>query len=258
MEGDEEYVFDGDTITVAAIVLDEPEEGYDYGLFAEIYPIYAEQPEDAETVEKTTCYSVKSSEIDSKWDEFDAYSDSIMIYTYQVLVPGAKRMKLEIDYELDPGAQLFIGEGGINPVILELAMLYGGDVFPPSIILGSHDGTISGSKEVYLDGSMASFMFYVQGPVAEDGVDFNIKLYPVYDEEHGDTVPVETSTVVRKAGNYGESVGHMMWGYYPSGENFGVPLFNERSVELFVDFNYDDFVGQAVDVYEALNSEIYG
>ncbi|MBR6505560.1 hypothetical protein IKT18_01825 [Candidatus Saccharibacteria bacterium] len=248
MEGDAEYVFDGDTVTVAAIVLDGPQEGYDYGFFAEVFPIYAEQPEDVGAIEKTTCYSEKSSEVSSRWNKFDR------MYFHQILIPGAKKMKMEIDYELDSGLQLYVAEGNFGPIGIELGMIYGGEMVVPGFVLQAFDETISGSTEIYLDSGIVSFMVSDRGSLAEDRVfEFNIKLYPVYDEEHEGTVPVETSTVARKVGNYGESVGHAMWRYYYGIDDYDryyLPLFDERSVELFVDFYYDDFAGQTIDVVE--------
>ena len=245
MEGEKEFTFSGDAITVLAIGLMEPVDGYDYGLFAKLYPIFAEQPENVTTSEKTACYSVKSSEIYNTWDE---NTWLFPVYSYQVLIPGADKIKMEIDYRFSPGL-LLIAEGSTGVVNLFLGAM------PPTIYLYADYGeNISGHKEIFMDGNLVTFMIDLEDGMLEGrDFEFDIKLYPVYNDEHENTVPVAMDTIVEKTGSYSESVRHVAWRYYFSNdEDRSYSLLDEESVELLINSNYDDFAGQTIDIYEGL------
>ncbi len=253
MEGRKEYSFDGDTVTIAAIVFNEPDEDYDYGLYAKVFPIFAEQPENTIVAEETTCYSLKSSEMESKWDKLTQriFSDEVYYYSSQVFAPGSEKIKMEIDYELSPGMMLMIANGNTGAVSLMLGMesVSGNrtSTILPFTVLTALKGVTAGSKEVYLDGGSVTFVLLDDESFVE-GRDFTFdaKFYPVYDNEHENTTPVNMSTIVGKTGSYREHAQHLFW----SADE--IPFPNEKNVKMFIDLYYDEFAGRTIDLYESI------
>ena len=50
ISGTESYIFNGDTVTIDMISFNAPEVGYDYGVYARFYPIYATEESDTEEI----------------------------------------------------------------------------------------------------------------------------------------------------------------------------------------------------------------
>ena len=258
MEGRKEYSFDGDTVTIAAIVFNEPDEDYDYGLYAKVFPIFAEQPENTTVTEETTCCSLKSSEMESKWDKLTQriFSDEVNYYSSQVLAPGAKKIKMEIDYELNPGMMLMIANGNTGAVSLMLGMeslMFGNEAYAvlPFTILGAEDNGVAGTKEVYLDGDAVTFVLFKNGSFVEGrDFEFNATFYPVYDDEHENTIPTNVNYIERKTGNYREDQAHVFWALDDGGAFSEMPFQNEENVKMLINLYYDELVGQTIDFYE--------
>jgi len=218
--GEETYDVVGDTITIILQSFwDEPVEGYDYGVYAKIYPLFNTEPEDIETIETTVCNFVKSENLDDEgnqisphpyeqyYEQYDEWGD---YYNYQtVTIPGAKRIKVVVDYALT-AAYVGIVEGYPSS--------YGRtEYIDPWDQSDADMPTIAGTSEYMFEGNTLTFrMTAYEEPVEGYDYGFYARLYPYYDEELEGTTPDISCPVARKDGEYSIPVGYNQ--YYSEAE----------------------------------------
>ncbi|MBR6505361.1 InlB B-repeat-containing protein, partial [Candidatus Saccharibacteria bacterium] len=242
---------DGDTITIILDSWDEPVEGYDYGIYAKVYPIYNTKPENIEVVEKTVCYYAKSKNLDNNGDQLGPYyyDEGDDEWYYQIVtIPGAKKVKVEIKYAITDEAGIDVAEGYWNG-----PWNYWEEIF-------TNGNNITGANEYIIEGSTVTIdMAFWDDPVEGYDYGFYAKLYPVYDEETEDTVAERICSFAIKSGEYKLPVDFpdswYKWYYVVDDDGYLYTdyddyLFNDEiGVTRFIRQHYDSFIGKTVDIY---------
>ncbi len=256
---EETYDIVGDTITfVLESFYDEPVEGYDYGVYAKVYPLYNTKPEGIETIETTACNFVKSENLDDEGNKiephpyemyYEDYDEWDNYYNYQtVTIPGAKRIKVVVDYALT-AAYVGITEG--------YPTSYGRtEYIDPWDQSGVDTPTIAGTSEYMFEGSTLTFrMTAYEEPI--DGYDYGFyaRLYPYYDEELEGTMPDVSCPVARKDGTYSIPVGSNLsyddtrWYIVFKEKNRDIfhaySFFGEKSVKELLQMYYNGYDSSA-------------
>ncbi|MBR6505327.1 InlB B-repeat-containing protein [Candidatus Saccharibacteria bacterium] len=255
----------GDTITIAGWAYGEPIEGYDYGFYAKVYPIYNSAPDGVETIESTYCYFAKSDNLDDEGNMVEPYYDGWQMQT--IALPGADKVKIDIEYALTSDAYIAIFEGQVNP---------GPDMPSFSYMLSTWDEesdtstNISGRETFIVDDSTVTFMLSAYDmPVSGYNYGFYARLYPVYDEEHEDTIPEQICSFANKSGEYSLPVGYgnegalMKWDiWYDVVDDDGYLIDNrwfhdENDLKSEIVYYYDSLAGKTIDVYLGNNYYIH-
>ena len=271
ISGAEVYEFGGDTITILVSAYNDPVSGYDYGAYAKVYPIYDSAPDGVETIESTVCHFAKSDNLDDEgnkiesyqFEQYDEYYDEWNSYRHiqTITIPGADRVKVEIEYAITDEAWLGVVEGH-----------YIGKGSVPAFYVTTWDDQAltssnkSGKETFVVDSATVTFVLNpYDSPVSGYDYGFYARLYPVYDEEHEDTAPEQVCLFTNKSGEYSLPVGvdyipADMW--YSIAEHDGYLVDNiwfsdGAAVESFILYYYDSLAGRTLDVYFANRYEIY-
>lgn len=248
--GSEVYEFDGNTITFIVEAWQEPEEGYDYGVYARVYPIYNNKPEDIETIEGTVCYFAKSKNLDDDGNKIRPYyyDESDDEWYYQTItLPGAKKVKVVIEYAITDRADIEVVEG-----YWDGPWNYWGEIY-------TEGDNLAGESEYIIDGSTVTVdMAFWDDPVEGYDYGFYARLYPIYDEEQDDTMPTEVCSLVRKEGEYSVPVGFSDNHYWTTWYNIiddngylyrGTEFHDENNVMSLIKQDYESLTGKTIDVY---------
>jgi hypothetical protein len=232
---------------------------YGNSLRATITPIYFEEPSGIETAETSFCKVLEGHDSD------DDDSDPMMLggelgggailisntpyIARPVTLPGADRVRVEVTYDLPDGLSIIFAEGMLTS--LEAMKEMDGNY---SRILPGEGGE-SGSKSFDFSGDTITFlMFYLN---TEDSFSFNVKFYPLYNDEVEDSVPVQTCRLVNKSGTYREPNDFKgAWMVRLDFDSDGLNdyknlLPNENGIKSMLQEVYNNYRGQTIDVYDS-------
>ncbi len=259
MQGETTYLVNGDTASFGMFA-NSPGEGYDYGFYAKVYPIFYQKPENIETIENTSCHFAKSDNLDDDGNMIEPYGER---YTQSVTLPGASKIKIEIEYALTDEAWIRIFEGQIinnsGPIMIIASPVYEITTWDEESDTGSN---ISGRETIVVDGDALTFVMRAYDPpVSGYNYGFYARLYPIYDEEKEDTIPEQACSFTNKSGEYSLPVGYgndgpilpkRIWydvidddGYLISGKGFR----DEDELKSTITNYYDEFAGKTIDLY---------
>ena len=246
------FYVDGDAMTFA--FKSDGSERY-YGYYAYVLPVYFEEPSGVDSFEEKLCRMMKSDNIDEDGNLEYSYSDEYTIVE-PISVPGAKKVKVEIEYALTANtAEIAVASG-----------VWSGnwDDDPDDLEFHTYrpDGqNVSGVDEFVVDGNVVTFMMNTWGIPEEDyDYGFYARLYPIYDEEHEGTYTMQNCSFGRKSGEYKVPIvnnynGYEDYWYYTvdlggnphDGETIWVG--GEKEIIAFIKEFIDLASGRTVDVY---------
>ena len=256
ISGEETFTLEGDTVTLIMRTFgNELAEGYDYGFYAKVYPIYYEQPEGIDTISTSVCHFFKSQNLDDEGNQITPYSSYIEEeITDSITVPGAEKLRVELTYGITVNTGLiYIGEGSIyNPGVYEMIYPEGEN------IAGTRAFTFNGNQLFTL------YDFETFGESIPEGYDYGFyaKIYPIYSEETDGSTPEKTCSVVNKSGEYMNTFGDDPSYWYsqisdPSNPTYTMNFIGENGVKEYFNQNYDEYDGQTIDLYATENYTIH-
>ena len=252
------FDFDGDTITFVMVTgNNELAEGYDYGFYAKVYPMYTEKPTDIETTETTICNFFKTSNLDDEGNQLAPYiGESGQDYAMDsISIPGAEKLKVEITYGLTAGT------GAVE--IIEGSLYNPGDYE----VLSPQEENIAGTKTRIFDSNQLFFYYELSSNTGESlpenyDYGFYAKIYPVYNEETDDSTPERVCSIINKSGEYMNTFGENNSYWYsqidnPSNPGSTLEFAGESGVKNYLNQNYNEYTGQTIDLYATPNYTIH-
>ncbi len=246
----------GDAITIVNWTYGEPIEGYNYGFYAKVYPVFYQKPSNIETIEDAYCHFAKSDNLDDEGGMMEPY---VGYYAQSVTLPRADKIKIEIEYALTDEAWIGIFEGQFDGGPILNLPIYEITTWDEESDTGSN---ISGRETFVVDGDTLTFMMEsYDEPVSGYNYGFYARLYPIYDDEQEDTIPERVCSFANKSGEYSLPVGYgnngsvqpkRIWynvidddGYLISGKWFR----DEEELKSAIVYYYDEYAGKTIDLY---------
>ena len=260
MQGETTYLVNGDTASFGMFA-NSPGDGYDYGFYAKVYPVFYQKPENIETIESTSCHFAKSDNLDDEGNMIEPYGP--IKHAQSVMLPGANKIKIEIEYALTDEAWIRIFEGQINgnsgPIMIMTSPVYEISTWDMDSDTGSN---ISGRETIIVDGDSLTFAMRVYDPpVSGYNYGFYARLYPIYDGEQESTIPEQVCSFTNKSGEYSLPIGYGDDGlisldgnwYYVSDDDgyftVGPWFFDESDVKNKIAHYYDELPSKTIDLY---------
>ncbi|MBR6505593.1 hypothetical protein IKT18_02015 [Candidatus Saccharibacteria bacterium] len=265
-DDDYEYLPAGETTlfiggdSVSFVLLSDLADDY-YGYYAVISPVYLNKPDGIQTKEDRICNFVKSDNVNEDGGKEESYYPETE-FLQTVSIPGANKIKVEISYAItDGGAEIDIVKGVWNGEY--------SDYYDENVLLSAYEDNVyqADSLEFIVDDGAITFKMESWGePV--DGYDYGFyaRLYPIYDEEHEGTIPVQDCSFAIKAGSYKRVMAQEdyngWWYLYVEidgdyyGERWYFNPIDDTEIMDYIKGNIDFYAGRTVDVYAASFYEI--
>ncbi|MBR6505581.1 InlB B-repeat-containing protein [Candidatus Saccharibacteria bacterium] len=259
-QGEVTYSIEGDTASFGMFA-NSPGDGYDYGFYAKVYPVFYQKPENIETIESTSCHFAKSDNLDDEGNMIEPYGP--IKHAQSVTLPGANKIKIEIEYALTDEAWIRIFEGQINsnsgPIMIMTSPVYEISTWDMDSDTGSN---ISGRETIIVDGDSLTFAMRVYDPpVSGYNYGFYARLYPIYDGEQEGTIPEQVCSFTNKSGEYSLPIGYGDDGLIPLDGNWyyvidddgyftvGTRFYDESDVKNEITHYYDELPSKTIDLY---------
>ena len=224
-----------------------------YGYYAVITPVFFEKPANIETTESTLCRIAEYDITNGTMGRTSYAMDSAV--SQVVTIPGADKVRVEISYN--------IGKD-IPPIVISgeeyYQMIYSSD----EDLEGSQTFDFDGDKVAFSlasrDSGMVENYMMLRGGLGTDGersYGFHAEVFPIYNEETGNTLLTETCSFERKDGGYKTPTGFNYWSIDLDTEewhadksiSFRYRFYNEYEVISFLNSHPDYFDGRVVNLY---------